>query len=111
MDETPAIGHLPTRYHHDRRLITGVVVGIVAIIARIVVPYVPGIVFSVSLAQAQNVCNGALGAFAQAMDHRVVTACGEANGIMVALNLAALAGLVAAGICGFLLYRNYKAAH
>jgi hypothetical protein len=85
--------------------ITGVVIGGLLLLARLVVPAIP--VSGTSLGEANSVCTGALGAFVKGFGgQQVVRSCNEVTSIMLALNLAAFTGLALVITCGALLFRR-----
>jgi hypothetical protein len=89
------------------RLIAGLVAGaVLAVVARLILPAVPHLVTPVPLSQAATICGSSLGAFASAMNHQVAAACGEVSTVMLVLNLAALAGLALALVCGVVLWKR-----
>jgi len=90
-----------------RKRIREVAAGLaLAVVAKFVVPAIPGIFVKVSLSQAASLCNSGLGQFATAMNHTAAHECARVSNIMQVCNLVALAGLGYAGWYGYLLWRD-----
>src|ERR1043166_1528430 len=93
-----------------RELISGLVVGALVILARIVVPMIPGLFAKVSLNEVNGYCTGAVGLLVRGLGGpKVAAGCDRAGHVMLALNLGAAAGAVLVIICGaFLLVRAQR---
>lgn len=85
--------------------ITGLVIGGVLVLARLIGPSVP-LSKGWSLGAVSGVCNSGLGQLARGMDAGVGRDCGYVSDVMLALTLAAVAGAALALFCGFKLARR-----
>lgn len=86
-------------------MITGVVIGGLLLLARLIVPTIP--LNGASLNEANSVCSGGLGVIARAFGgHQVAVACNEVSGIMLGLNIAALTGLALVIVCAVVIFRR-----
>ena len=69
-------------------------------LARLVAPSVPGLLFKDSIAQVQSICSSGLGALAQTADASVAHGCASASTAMTVLNVAAAVGVVLLAVGG-----------
>ena len=86
--------------------IAALITGIVLILARVIVPSVPGVVFKGSIDEVHGICTSAFGALAQASNQAAAHGCSEADTAMVVLNVLAIAGLVMIALGGWALLRS-----
>jgi hypothetical protein len=81
------------RRSHQGWPIGALIIGVL-LLARLVAPSIPGLVFKDSIDHVQSICSSVLGALAQAADASVVHGCANASTAMTVLNVAAVAGVM-----------------
>jgi hypothetical protein len=79
--------------------------GVALILARLIIPARPGLIFKASITNVQNICHSTLGIFAIASNHEAASSCSEADAIMTGLTIGAAAGLVLVVLAGARLHR------
>lgn len=82
------------RRSHQRWPMVDVIAGGVLVLARLIAPGVPGLVFRDSISQVQSLCASNLGALAQTSDASVAHGCANASTAMTVLNVAAAVGVL-----------------
>ena len=82
------------RRSHQRWPIAALITGGVLVLARLIAPGVPGLVFKDSISQVQSICSSGLGALAQVANTSVAQGCSNASTAMTVLNVAAVAGIM-----------------
>jgi hypothetical protein len=82
------------RRSHQRWPIAALIAGGVLLLARLIAPGVPGLVFKDSISQVQSICSSGLGALAQVANTSVAQGCSNASTAMTVLNVAAVAGVM-----------------
>ena len=92
-DDRPAgvawSSHREPRTSRQRWPIVDAIAGGALVLARLVAPSVPGLLFKDSIAQVQSICSSGLGALAQTADASVAHGCASASTAMTVLNVAA----------------------
>jgi hypothetical protein len=79
---------------HQRWPIVDLIAGAVLVLARLIAPGVPGLLFKDSISQVQSICSSGLGALAQVSDTSVAHGCANASTAMTVLNVGAAAGVL-----------------
>lgn len=92
---------------HDYRWMVGAGLGM--ILAWIVAPSVPGIIFHGSVRQVSSMCTSGVGALAQAMNAKAASGCSAVVNWMTFFNVVGFAGLVLA-ILGTVLVLRQRGA-
>lgn len=82
------------RRSHQRWPIAALIAGGVLLLARLIAPGVPGLLFKDSISQVQSICSSGLGALAQVANTSVAQGCSNASTAMTVLNVAAVAGVM-----------------
>ena len=83
-----------SRRSHQRWPIVDLIAGAVLVLARLIAPGVPGLLFKDSISQVQGICASNLGALAQTADSSVAHGCANASTAMTVLNVAAAVGVL-----------------
>jgi hypothetical protein len=101
------------RRSHQRWPIVDVVAGGVLVLARLIAPGVPGLLFKGSISQVQDICASGLGVLAQAGNTTLGQGCSRASTAMTVLNVAAAVGvlLLIVGGANMLLKAIRRAQH
>lgn len=106
MTYTPT--HAQVESSKRRELLSGVIVGLALIGARLVVPTLP-ILNGHTLNEGNGLCTGAVGLIVRGLGGaRAAQVCGEVGHWMLALNLGAIGGAALALTCGAYLVVQYQ---
>jgi hypothetical protein len=79
---------------YQRWPIVDLIAGTVLVLARLIAPGVPGLLFKDSISQVQGICASNLGVLAQTADSSVAHGCANASTAMTVLNVAAALGVL-----------------